>query len=124
MERPIVFGMAKPQIMLFVGVNGSGKTTTLGKMAKSYTDKGKKVLIAAGDTFRAAAVEQLTIWGERANAPVMSAAQNADAAGLVFDAIPNLWTSCQKLYVLFASKMQPPRITLSWYLMRPLDKMR
>ena len=87
LERPIVFGMAKPQIMLFVGVNGSGKTTTLGKMAKSYTDKGKKVLIAAGDTFRAAAVEQLTIWGERANAPVMSAEQNADAAGLVFDAI-------------------------------------
>lgn len=87
LERPIVFGMAKPQIMLFVGVNGSGKTTTLGKMAKSYTDKGKKVLIAAGDTFRAAAVEQLTVWGERANAPVMSASQNADAAGLVFDAI-------------------------------------
>jgi len=92
LERPIVFGMAKPQIMLFVGVNGSGKTTTLGKMAKSYTDKGKKVLIAAGDTFRAAAVEQLTIWGERANAPVMSASptkdgKGADAAGLVYDAI-------------------------------------
>jgi len=87
LERPIVFGMAKPQIMLFVGVNGSGKTTTLGKIAKSYTDQGKKVLIAAGDTFRAAAVEQLTVWGDRANAPVMSAEQNADAAGLVFDAI-------------------------------------
>lgn len=87
LERPIVFGMAKPQIMLFVGVNGSGKTTTLGKLAKSYTDKGKKVLIAAGDTFRAAAVEQLTVWGDRANAPVMSATHNADAAGLVFDAI-------------------------------------
>ncbi len=87
LERPIVFGMAKPQIMLFVGVNGSGKTTTLGKIAKRYTDQGKKVLIAAGDTFRAAAVEQLTVWGERAGAPVMSAAQNADAAGLVFDAI-------------------------------------
>ena len=87
LERPIVFGMAKPQIMLFVGVNGSGKTTTLGKIAKRYTDQGKKVLIAAGDTFRAAAVEQLTVWGERAGAPVMSAEQNADAAGLVFDAI-------------------------------------
>jgi fused signal recognition particle receptor len=87
LERPIVFGMAKPQIMLFVGVNGSGKTTTLGKMAKSYTDQNKKVLIVAGDTFRAAAVEQLTIWGERASAPVMSANQNADAAGLVYDAI-------------------------------------
>ena len=79
--------MAKPQIMLFVGVNGSGKTTTLGKIAKQYRDQGKKILIAAGDTFRAAAVEQLTIWGERADAPVMSAKQNADAAGLVFDAM-------------------------------------
>ena len=87
LERPIVFGMAKPQIMLFVGVNGSGKTTTLGKIANRYTNQGKKVLIAAGDTFRAAAVEQLTVWGERAGAPVMSASQNADAAGLVFDAI-------------------------------------
>jgi len=87
LERPIVFGMAKPQIMLFVGVNGSGKTTTLGKIANKYTNQGKKVLIAAGDTFRAAAVEQLTIWGERAGAPVMSGEKNADAAGLVFDAI-------------------------------------
>ena len=87
LEKPIVFGMAKPQIMLFVGVNGSGKTTTLGKIANKYTNQGKTVLIAAGDTFRAAAVEQLTIWGDRAGAPVMSASQNADAAGLVFDAI-------------------------------------
>ena len=92
LEKPIVFGMAKPQIMLFVGVNGSGKTTTLGKIANRYTAQGKKVLIAAGDTFRAAAVEQLTVWGERAGAPVMSASptkdgKGADAAGLVFDAI-------------------------------------
>lgn len=87
LERPIVFGMAKPQIMLFVGVNGSGKTTTLGKIAKRFTDQGKKVLIAAGDTFRAAAVEQLTVWGDRAGAPVMSSGQGTDAAGLVFDAI-------------------------------------
>jgi len=84
LERPIVFGMAKPQIMLFVGVNGSGKTTTLGKIANKYTNQGKTVL---GDTFRAAAVEQLTVWGDRAGAPVMSAEKNADAAGLVFDAI-------------------------------------
>ena len=87
LEKPIVLGAAKPQIFLFVGVNGSGKTTTLGKIAKRYTDQGKKVLIAAGDTFRAAAVEQLTIWGERSGAPVMSASTGADAAGLVFDAI-------------------------------------
>ena len=87
LEKQIVFGITKPQIMLFIGVNGSGKTTTLGKIANKYTNQGKKILIAAGDTFRAAAVEQLTVWGERAGAPVMSAEQNADAAGLVFDAI-------------------------------------
>ncbi len=87
LEKPIILGVAKPQILLFVGVNGSGKTTTLGKIAKRYTDAGKKVLIAAGDTFRAAAVEQLTVWGERSGAPVMSASTGADAAGLVYDAI-------------------------------------
>jgi fused signal recognition particle receptor len=87
LEKPIVLGAVKPQIMLFVGVNGSGKTTTLGKIAKRFTDDGKKVLIAAGDTFRAAAFEQLSVWGERANAPVMSGKLGADAAGLVYDAI-------------------------------------
>jgi fused signal recognition particle receptor len=86
-EKPIVLTETKPQILLFVGVNGSGKTTTLGKMAKRYRDQGKKVMLAAGDTFRAAAVEQLTIWGERADAPVISGKLGADAAGLVFDAI-------------------------------------
>ena len=87
LEKPIVLGSIKPQILLFVGVNGSGKTTTLGKIAKRFTDDGKKVLIAAGDTFRAAAFEQLSVWGERANAPVMSGKLGSDAAGLVYDAI-------------------------------------
>ena len=87
LEKPLVLGNGNPEIVLFVGVNGSGKTTTLGKIAKRYTDQGKKVLIAAGDTFRAAAVEQLKVWGERANAPVISAALGADASGLVYDAI-------------------------------------
>ena len=87
LERPIEIDESKLQILLFVGVNGSGKTTTLGKMAKRYRDQGKKVMLAAGDTFRAAAVEQLTIWGERADAPVISGKLGADAAGLVFDAI-------------------------------------
>ncbi|WP_416879364.1 signal recognition particle-docking protein FtsY [Litorimonas sp.] len=87
LEKPIILGGVKPQIMLFVGVNGSGKTTTLGKIAKRFTDEGKKVLIAAGDTFRAAAFEQLSVWGERANAPVMSGKLGSDAAGLVYDAI-------------------------------------
>jgi len=87
LEKPIILTGAKPEIMLFVGVNGSGKTTTLGKIAKRYTDEGKKVMMAAGDTFRAAAVEQLKIWGERSGAPVVSAPLGADASGLVYDAI-------------------------------------
>ncbi|MGB0906142.1 MAG: signal recognition particle-docking protein FtsY [Maricaulaceae bacterium] len=87
LEKPIILDTTKPQILLFVGVNGSGKTTTLGKMAKRYRDQGKSVMLAAGDTFRAAAVEQLTVWGERADAPVVSGKLGSDAAGLVFDAI-------------------------------------
>lgn len=87
LEKPIVLGETTPQILLFVGVNGSGKTTTLGKLAKRYRDEGKKVMIAAGDTFRAAAVEQLSIWGERADAQVVSGALGSDAAGLVYDAM-------------------------------------
>ncbi len=70
-----------------VGVNGSGKTTTIGKLAKKFTDEGKTLMLAAGDTFRAAAIEQLKIWGARNNAPVISREPGADAAGLAFDAI-------------------------------------
>ncbi len=87
LETPFVLGLARPQVILFVGVNGSGKTTTLGKIAKRFGDQGKKVLICAADTFRAAAVEQLTVWGERAGAPVMSGKPGADAASLVYDAM-------------------------------------
>ncbi len=76
----------KPFVVLFVGVNGSGKTTTLGKIAADLTRKGAKVLIVAGDTFRAAAVEQLQIWAERAKADFMSRPDGADAAGLAYDA--------------------------------------
>lgn len=77
---------AKPNVCLFVGVNGSGKTTTIGKYAKHFKQSGLNVMLAAGDTFRAAAVEQLTIWGERNDVPVFSKPQGADAAGLVYDA--------------------------------------
>lgn len=87
LEKPLVLKGANPEIILFVGVNGSGKTTTLGKLAKRYHDEGKSVLIVAGDTFRAAAVQQLTVWSERANAKIMSGKEGADAAGLVYDAI-------------------------------------
>ncbi len=87
LEKPLKLTGASPEIILFVGVNGSGKTTTLGKLAKRYHDQGKKVMIAAGDTFRAAAVEQLTVWSERAGAQIVSSDIGADAAGLVYDAI-------------------------------------
>jgi fused signal recognition particle receptor len=77
----------KPFVILVAGVNGSGKTTTIGKLASKYRGEGRKVMIAAGDTFRAAAIDQLKIWGERTGAPVLSGAPGADAAGLVFDAL-------------------------------------
>lgn len=77
----------KPYVVLVAGVNGSGKTTTIGKMAKYYSDQGLKVSLVAGDTFRAAAVEQLRVWGERCRCPVIARDQGADAAGLTFDAL-------------------------------------
>ncbi len=77
----------KPHVVLMVGVNGSGKTTTIGKLARLYQGQGKKVMLAAGDTFRAAAVEQLKVWGERANVPVIARDEGADPAGLAFDAL-------------------------------------
>ena len=87
-EQPLAIDAAhKPFVLLVIGVNGSGKTTTIGKLAKLYGDSGKKVVLAAGDTFRAAAVEQLKIWGERAGAEVISRPAGADAAGLAFDAV-------------------------------------
>ncbi len=77
----------KPHVVLVVGVNGTGKTTTIGKLAQQYRDQGLKPMLVAGDTFRAAAVEQLQIWGQRTGAPVISAPANSDAAGLAFDAL-------------------------------------
>jgi len=77
----------KPYVVLFIGVNGSGKTTTLGKIATDLTRQGAKVLVVAGDTFRAAAVEQLKIWAERAAADFLARPTGSDAAGLAFDAL-------------------------------------
>ena len=86
--RPLVVdGAHRPHVILVVGVNGSGKTTTIGKLGKAFVDDGKKVVLAAGDTFRAAAVEQLQIWGERIGAPVVARTTGADAAGLAYDAL-------------------------------------
>ena len=85
--RPMPLFPKRPQVVLVVGVNGSGKTTTIGKLASQFKAAGKTVVIAAGDTFRAAAVEQLQIWGERAGVPVLTAPEGSDPASLAFDAM-------------------------------------
>jgi fused signal recognition particle receptor len=85
--RPLPLYPVKPQVVLIVGVNGAGKTTTIGKLASQFREAGKKVVIAAGDTFRAAAVEQLQIWGARAGVPVMTAPEGSDPASLAFEAM-------------------------------------
>lgn len=85
--RPLPIMPKRPQVILVVGVNGSGKTTTIGKLASQFRAAGKSVVIAAGDTFRAAAVEQLQVWGTRAGVPVMTAPEGSDPASLAFDAL-------------------------------------
>jgi fused signal recognition particle receptor len=85
--KPMPLYPKKPQVVLVVGVNGSGKTTTIGKLASQFKVAGKSVVIAAGDTFRAAAVEQLQVWGDRAGVPVLTAAEGSDPAALAFDAM-------------------------------------
>ncbi|MFV8783013.1 signal recognition particle-docking protein FtsY [Microbulbifer sp. SA54] len=87
-EAPLVIDQGKkPFVILVVGVNGVGKTTTIGKLAHRYLNEGKSVMLAAGDTFRAAAVEQLQVWGERHNVPVVAQHTGADSASVIFDAI-------------------------------------
>ncbi|MFV0474876.1 MAG: signal recognition particle-docking protein FtsY [Pikeienuella sp.] len=85
--RPLPLYGKKPQVVLVVGVNGSGKTTTIGKLASQLKGAGKRVVIAAGDTFRAAAVEQLQVWGRRADVPVLTAPEGSDPASLAFEAM-------------------------------------
>ncbi len=86
--KPLVIeGASRPFVILVAGVNGSGKTTTIGKLASRFSREGRQVMLTAGDTFRAAAIEQLKIWGERTRSPVIAGAQGADAAGLVFRAL-------------------------------------
>jgi fused signal recognition particle receptor len=86
--QPLAIDRAlKPHVVLVVGVNGTGKTTTIGKMAQDYREQGMRPLLVAGDTFRAAAVEQLQIWGQRVGAPVVAGPAHADPAGLAFDAL-------------------------------------
>ncbi len=86
--RPLVIERAlKPHVVLVVGVNGTGKTTTIGKLAQSYGEQGLRAMLVAGDTFRAAAVEQLQVWGQRTGAPVIAGQAEGDAAGLAFDGL-------------------------------------
>ena len=86
--RPLALDPARrPSVVLVVGVNGTGKTTTIGKLAKAWRGEGKSVVLAAADTFRAAAIDQLRVWGERTGSPVVAGAPGADPAGLAFDAL-------------------------------------
>ena len=85
--RPLVIGDAKPFVILVVGVNGSGKTTTIGKLASKFSAEGRKVVLAAGDTFRAAAIDQLKIWGQRTGAKAIAREQGSDSASLAFEAL-------------------------------------
>jgi len=102
--KPLVAEQAadtqKPFVILMVGVNGVGKTTTIGKLAKKFQNEGKSVMLAAGDTFRAAAVEQLQTWGERNNVPVVAQKTGADSAAVIFDAIQS--ATAKKIDVLIA----------------------
>lgn len=86
-EQPMNVGQQKPFVVLTVGVNGAGKTTTIGKLASRYKHQGYSVMLAAGDTFRAAAVEQLKVWGERNQVPVIAQDSGADSASVIFDAL-------------------------------------
>lgn len=90
----------KPHVVLVVGVNGTGKTTTIGKLAKQLADDGKSVMLCAGDTFRAAAIDQLRIWGERAKAPVIAREPGANAAGLVYDALAQARTEAKDVLLI------------------------
>jgi fused signal recognition particle receptor len=111
-------GAKRPHVILVVGVNGTGKTTTIGKLARVFAGEGKTVMLAAGDTFRAAAIEQLKIWGERTGSPVVAGETGADAAGLVHDALRRaVETGSDILIVDTAGRLQNKA-----YLMAELEK--
>lgn len=85
--KPLEFKANRPQVILVIGVNGSGKTTTIAKLAKRFQEQGRSVMLAAGDTFRAAAIGQLKVWAERIGVPIVSGKEGGDAAGLAFEAV-------------------------------------
>jgi fused signal recognition particle receptor len=99
--RPLqVDGAQKPFVILMIGVNGSGKTTTIGKLAQKFAREGRSVMLAAGDTFRAAAIEQLQVWGQRTGAPVITRPAGADASGLAFDAVTQARTEGRDVLII------------------------
>ncbi|MDT8438110.1 MAG: signal recognition particle-docking protein FtsY [Wenzhouxiangellaceae bacterium] len=110
----------KPFVILMVGVNGVGKTTTIGKLARRYLDDGLKVMLAAGDTFRAAAVEQLKTWGDRNDVPVVAQGQGADSAAVIFDALQS--AKARDIDVLIADTAG--RLHTQDHLMAELGKIR
>ncbi|MFT3988453.1 signal recognition particle-docking protein FtsY [Aestuariivirga sp.] len=117
-EVPFNFGSEKPFVILVVGVNGAGKTTTIGKLGAIAAGEGYKVMFAACDTFRAAAIEQLTVWGQRTGAKVMSRPTGADSSGLAFDAMKEAKaTGTDILFIDTAGRLQNKA-----YLMDELDK--
>jgi fused signal recognition particle receptor len=117
--KPLLIGGERPFTILVVGVNGSGKTTTIGKLAAKFRAEGRNVIIAAGDTFRAAAIDQLKIWGERTGTPVIARAPGADAASLVFEAFETArQQGVDVLLVDTAGRLQNKAV-----LMEELDKM-
>jgi len=121
-EKPLVLPekMDKPFVILVVGMNGAGKTTTIGKLAKRFQSQGKSVMLAAGDTFRAAAVEQLKIWGERNNVSVIAQQNRADSAAVIFDAVQA--ATARKIDVLIADTAG--RLHTQDHLMEELKKVR
>lgn len=118
-EQPIDFSQSKgPFVLLMVGVNGVGKTTTIGKLAKKYQAEGKSVMLAAGDTFRAAAVEQLQVWGDRNNVPVVAQHTGADSASVIYDALQS--AQAKNVDVLIADTAG--RLQNKDHLMQELEK--
>lgn len=118
-EQPIDFSQSKgPFVLLMVGVNGVGKTTTIGKLAKKYQAEGKSVMLAAGDTFRAAAVEQLQVWGDRNNVPVVAQHTGADSASVIYDALQS--AQAKNIDVLIADTAG--RLQNKDHLMQELEK--
>lgn len=119
-EQELAWAASGPTVVLIVGVNGAGKTTTIAKLAKRYKDQGKNVLIAAGDTYRAAAIEQLSIWAERAGVDIVKTHDGGDAAAVAFDAVAAAEARGADLVLIDTAG----RLHNKEHLMRELEKIR